>query len=149
MAFDYLQKQTVDKTSTVEYVIEEIAGTPTIRVRPALEYNKPYHAELFKRTSQLRRLMGRKKGADGQRQALTQMRSIDRDLYPEFIIDGWDDGEGPLDRPDGEPVPYSQEVARDFIKALPDWIFDRMRDFCATVSNFSEVMEDPEELGNS
>ena len=152
MAFDYLQKQAVDKTSTAEYTFEEIEGAPTIRVKPALEYNKPYHAELFKRTARLRRLVGRKKGAEGRRQVLSEMRRIDRELYPGFIIDGWDDDQGPYDKPiseGGQRIKYSPEIAADFIKALPDWIFDPCRDFCATVSNFAEVIEDPEELGNS
>ena len=44
-------------------------------------------------------------------------REQDRDLFPKFVIVGWD---GVLDS-DGEPVEFTKENCADLLAALPDW----------------------------
>lgn len=69
----------------------------------------------------------------GEANALGMARDLD--LYPKFIIQGWED----VVDDDGVPVAFSEENAREFLQALPQWIFDSIRLFAVQASNFVDA----------
>lgn len=64
-------------------------------------------------------------------------RRRDLDLYPIHIVTGWDD----VYDEDGAPVPFSQDACREFLDAIPNWIFDDIRMHCVQAINFLDDEE--------
>ena len=141
--FSNLQQYEITADKTVKYEMSDIqmnGKTPFLMVKPATEANKPFAK------SQLARSNKRIKIASARGvslEALEANRADDRDLYPKHIITGW----GNVFDNEGGEVPFTGENCKEFLEALPGWIFDSLRSFCATPSNFSGVV-DGEELGN-
>jgi len=69
-------------------------------------------------------------------------REEDRDLIARYIVRGW---RGVRNRQDQE-VSHSAEAALALMRALPDWLFDRLRRFVTTEENFVVAALDPEEV---
>jgi hypothetical protein len=69
---------------------------------------------------------------------LKENREEDRELYPLYIIKGW---QGMLDGDTGEEVKFSKTEAAAFLEALPDWLFDDIRNFCGNPGSFTETMD--------
>jgi hypothetical protein len=57
----------------------------------------------------------------------------DLDLYPQHVVVGW---ENVFDTA-GEAVPFSHGACAEFLRAIPSWIFDEVRLFAITASNFT------------
>jgi hypothetical protein len=136
MNFSHLKNLDV-KGKTADFVIYQINGEPTITLKPATEANKPYFNAVLKRSR--RNMRAVQSGAINQ-VMIKENREQDRDLFPRFVVVGWD---GILDS-DGEPVEFTKENCADFLAALPDWLFDEVRDFAGKSSNFSGEMPDIE-----
>ena len=130
----------IDKTS--EFALTDIDGQPTLTVKAANEFNKPYfNAVLKKSKTSMKRL---NKG-DVDASFLEKNRDLDKALFPGLVIVGW---EGITDA-SGQDVPFSESACKEFINMLPGWLFDKVRTFCSNNANFVDEVEDiDEKLGN-
>jgi len=137
MDFKHLEKLDV-KGKTADYTLYQIAGEPKLKLKPATEANKTYFNSVLKRSR--RNVRAVQAGAINQ-SMLEDNRKEDRELYPKYVIVGWD---GVKDS-SGNSVEFSEENCSDFIAALPDWIFDEVRDFAGRSSNFFGETIDIEE----
>ena len=105
--------------------------------RIAGEANKPYYsALLLKAGASARRLRSNANRLTPE--MIAQNRQQDIDLFPKFVLTGWEgpDGSvGPVDA-SGEPVAYTEDACRAFLSALDDTDVDFIRNEFATVTNF-------------
>ena len=129
MSFNYLKKHDIG-SEPVEYPLYQIGGEPVLLIRPAGEKNKPYHNALLKRNAKLAARF--RAGTKITREMLKENREHDRALYGKHIIAGWDN----IVDDTGVEVSYSPEVCSQFLRSLPDWIFDDIRVFAANPANF-------------
>ena len=141
--FSKVSEQYSPKARSVRFALplEAAPGAPqpTLLVRYAGDTNNGWRNAIAKfnaKTGLARKaVQGRSREAD--RLALER----DIELYPEHIISGW---EGIVDD-DGQQVSFSREACREFLEALPQWIFDDVRIFCSTATNFIAGSEPTEE----
>lgn len=134
------------KTST--FTFDTLDGKPTVQCRFAGEYNKPYFSK-FIAGSEVAKSARKGGKIKVSARVFEQTRDLDKKLYPESVVFGFVEGEEPIDTGGGR-VPYTTENCRDFLAALPDYMFDELRTYCSDLDNFgSDYIEDPEELGNS
>lgn len=149
--FDYVsQFSTAQAMSWVD--MPELGERARIRVRPATQEGNPayYNAMLRlggKRARQLART-GVISVAD-----LEKNRLDDRQLYPKFVIDGWEYVETAEDRhrptAEKEYVDYTRDAATELCEKLPAHLFDRIRNHAATEENFypeDQLPPEPEDL---
>ena len=129
--FSHLNKLAVRNDRTAEYIFYQLQDEPSLTVVSATESDKSYTNSVLKRS---RRTMRRMKGGNITPAMLIEGRNEDRELYPKLIIKGWD---GIVDAK-GKKVKFELENVLSFITALPDWIFDDLREFCGTPINFLE-----------
>lgn len=127
--FSYLQNLEVSATRTSRMTLHEIRGEPTLILKPATEANKPYFNSVLKRSRKYGRAIQAGNMTPG---IIAENREEDRELYPSHIVAGW---EGVVDS-GNKPVKFSEAACRSFLKALPDWLFDNIRMYAATPSNF-------------
>lgn len=143
--FDNLKSFDVQVEKTVRYELNDIqmnGKTPFLMVKPATEANKPFaRAQLLRSNKRVRAAGGRGVSLE----TIEGTRDDDRELYPRFVIEGW----GNVFDTDGTLVEFSVKSCEEFLKALPSWVFDGVRGYCTTPSNFAgNNPEDTEELGN-
>ncbi len=141
--FGNLAQYDVKADKAVRYDVEEIrmAGkTPWLMVKPATEANKPFARAQLKSSNKKLKLSSAR-GITVE--SLEATRKDDRALYPKYIITDW----GNVFDDEGLEVPFNAENCKEFIDAIPDWIFDQMRQFCAVPANFAETA-DEQEVGN-
>lgn len=130
--FGYLSQLDVKSGMTADYTFFTISvngKSPVLTVRPATEATPGYYGELLVRANRSQAI--RAAGAIS-RAVIDDARNEDRDLFPRFIVIGWRDVVGS----DGEEVPFSIENVRDFLTALPDYIFDDFRKWSGQETNF-------------
>lgn len=145
--FGHIKSANLTAEKTVEYTMHQITvngKSPTLIVKPATEINKGYFNALLKRSARLQRKVqaGRVDAA-----TIAENRAEDRELYPQFIITGWRDV---LDE-HGNEVQFTQADCSDFLSAIDNWIFDDLRNFCGTPTNFADGLDVTvvEELGKN
>lgn len=140
--FEHLKKLSPSADKEVPYPLVQIEGEPVLIMVQATEANKKYYNALLKKNSMsIRRLRSQRFNAG----MLAENRNTDRDLFPKFIIKNW---EKVVDA-DGVDVPFTVEDARDFILALPDHIFDDVRNFASDPVNFvDEPLDEEATSGN-
>lgn len=136
MDFTHLKNLDV-KNKTAEYPIFQIAGEPTLIMKPATEANKPYFNAVLKRSR--RNLRAMRAGAVNQAM-IAENREQDRELFPRHVVDGWRN----VTDAKGKEVEFNRENCRDFLDALPDWIFDEIRNFAGDSANFAGDVPDVE-----
>jgi hypothetical protein len=134
MDFSHLKSLDV-RDKTAPYTIHQIAGAPVLTVRPATEANKPYFNAVLKRSRNNVRAL--KAGALSQAM-IAENREQDRELFPRFVVIGWAD----VVDSQGAVVPFTAANCADFLRALPDWIFDDLRNFAGDSVNFAGEMPD-------
>lgn len=66
-----------------------------------------------------------------------ELRAIDRELYPLYVVTGW--VEGTVLSGDGKIVLPSRAAVQSFIGKLNKHWFDQVRDFCSNANNFLKV----------
>lgn len=126
----------------------EIGGkTPYLVLRPATEATKGYYNAVLKRAGKSVKQV--QAGAINAGM-LSENREDDRKLYPQHIVADWgyvkDDGtEKPGMMPDetGKDTPFTKENCAEFLAALPNWLFDDLRQFAGNPLNFVQDGEDP------
>lgn len=133
--FSHLQDLQVSADKTAEFTFFAIKGEPVLTVAPATEANKPYFNAILKRTRSTARRM---KASGGLNAALlAQNRMEDCELYSKFIVRGWSKVQDKA----GKAVPFSAEACLEFLKAIPSYMLDELRNFCAEQSNFLDEDE--------
>lgn len=144
--FSYLNKYDVNESETREYPIVEIESDdglcPTLTVKVATEANKAYRDGLMrdrgtvKSHSRINKKLSEKE--------IQNTRNADRRLYSETVVIGWK----AVPDVSGNPVEFNVENCRQFLEALPNWVFDRLRMFCTDPANFTQVIDTEEKAGN-
>lgn len=136
--FGKLNELTVTANTTAECKLFHITvngKSPILVVAPATEVNKPYFNEQLRRVSSSVKQV--KAGAINA-SMLEEGRDDDRELYPKFVIKGWRDM---LDHETGEEIKFSRKVCEEFLQALPDHVFDYIREFAANTSSFTGMVD--------
>ena len=134
MDFSHLKQLDV-KNKTASCPLYQLAGEPVLTVKAATEANKPYFNAVLRRSR--RNIKAVQAGAINPAM-IAENREEDRELFPAHVITGWT---GVLDAR-GEEVPFSREACAEFLQALPDWIFDEMRNFAGNAANFTDTVID-------
>lgn len=134
--FSHLSKYEVKADRRIKYVIDDIEGEPILILAPATSENKPYYNKVLRKTAKNPMKAIKKINAGTVR----ENRDQDRILFANYVIKGWKrvvDGEG-------KEVEFSKENCFEYLTALPDWIFDQVRNYAATPDNFidEENIED-------
>ena len=127
--FEHLGKLDVKDKNVVDYVIFQIESEPVLKLKPATEANKPYFNAVLRGS---RKNMRAIRSGSINAIMLEENRAQDRELFPKHVVAGWEK----VTDSDGKPVPFSEENCQDFLRALPDWIFDEIRDFAGNAANF-------------
>ena len=120
----------VTKDNVMEYPLIELAGEPVLILRSATEGNAGYMNGLLRLTGVADG--GRRKKIVIDAAMMEETREHDKTLYPENVIVGW---KGVVDA-EGNEVKFSVKVAKEYMAALPSWIFDRIRTFASEPENF-------------
>lgn len=150
--FGTLKKTLAISSDAVRFVLAEIEWDPrpVLHVKSA-SYGNPdwtsYVVELAaanaaerKRKARLARAGGKDPEEDRlTAESIAKDRQQDRDAFPGRVVVGW---EGVIDDT-GKPVPFTTEDCREFLNALPDDVFDRLRAFVQDANNFRAVAVDP------
>lgn len=129
---DFSNVKNIKVDNVVEYRLAQIelgGKIPSLFVVHAGDTSPRYHNAFLKS------LKGKtRQFATGNVNAvmLAEMRAADRELYPKYIIKNWKDV---IDNV-GDQVPFNPENCRQFVEALPDVIFDEIRNFCGQYNNF-------------
>lgn len=134
--FSHLSKYEVKADRLIEYVLDDIEDEPVLFLSPATSENKPYYNKVLRKTAK-NPLKAIKKINAG---TVRENRDQDRALFAKYVIKDWKkifDGEG-------KEVEFSEQNCFEFLEALPDWIFDQVRNFAASPENFIDdaIIED-------
>lgn len=136
--FNNIRKQAkVDTTTTVPFEFEALEGCPVVHVIAATKENKPYINALLERTQTPKRRRKQRQQFDPDEaiKMLEKQAEIDVELYPQFVIKGW---ENVVDDK-GNAVPFSVEAAREFCEAIQGPLFEELQMFCTNYANFTDL----------
>ncbi len=128
--FSDIQQQ-AETRQTARFTFYEIRGEPWLETVPATERNKPYFNALLKSQRRNRRTL---RPGSITVDTLKRSRDEDRALYAKHIVKGW----GNVQDAKGKAVAFSEDACADFLKALPDWLFDMLREFASDPQSFVE-----------
>jgi hypothetical protein len=119
-----------------------IAPGAAVELKFAGEGNPGYFNALLARAGKRARKVQQKGGPLIDASMLAENRKEDRELYPHHVLVGWRGIQvaGPGGFANVDPT---LENRKEFCAKLPDWIFDRIRDFAARPERF---LDDGEEL---
>lgn len=134
--FGYLAELEVSLERTQEYPLSRIMVgglVPVLLLAPATDANKPYYQALLHRANKVAR-MSRTGGVSAD--VLEESRDEDRGLYPKYVVKGWRN----VADASGKLVVFSVPNCEDFLRALPNWVFDDVRTFCGTPANFVDYV---------
>ncbi|KFH18436.1 hypothetical protein ELZ19_06675 [Brucella abortus] len=127
--FSHLKSLDVQGTATAEMQLHALEGEPTLTLAPALESNKPFFNASLKASRKNMRAIRNGNVTGG---LLEETRDEDRRLYAQHIVRGWKGVRNSA----GKDVPFSRELCAEFLEALPNWLFDEIREFAGTPANF-------------
>lgn len=127
--FAHLKKLDVSGTQTAEFHMHAIDGEPVLVMAPAMESNKPYFNASLKSSRKNMRSIRNGNVSAGM---LDETRETDRELYAAHVVKGWKN----VTDASGKPVQFTREVCAEFLAALPNWLFDEVREFAGTPANF-------------
>lgn len=146
--FAHLEKYAVKGETLTWFTLHQVAGGPKLQIAPATEANKPFFNALLRRQRKNVRAL---QSNSITTELLDDSREEDRSLYAKFIVRDW---RNVVDSK-GKTVPFSHDNALAFLQALPDWLFDDLRQYAGNPANFTEdsTAVDPAEVdelaGNS
>lgn len=127
----YEKLSTSGKTSTFTIHSVTVNGkSPKLIGRFAGESNTGYYNQLLKRSFQYAQQVAANAVTAAM---LDENRAEDRALYPEFVIEGWEN----VTDSKGKPVDFSTEDCKDFLESLPGWVFDEVRGHFSNPRNFA------------
>jgi hypothetical protein len=134
--FDHLKK--FEGEATAEYAMPELGTDAKIEVRQASESNKHYFNALLRAAgNRPRQITAQKLDA----KEVVKNRNEDRRLFAKYVIVGWsgveDAGATPKEElNDDGTIRFTTDLAAELCEKLPGHLFDLLRHFAATVSNF-------------
>lgn len=131
MSFNHIRKLAVAPSATSKFIFYQIQSRPSLTVKPTGEANPQYMNAMFKRSKGVAR---RLRAGDLSVDLLEETRDIDLQLYPKFVVTGWDD----VETDSGEEAPFNADLVGQFLEALPDDMFDELRAHCGDLSNFRD-----------
>lgn len=139
MSFSHLSK--LEIKDGVWFTLSAIKGEPQFLCSPAGEKNKPYFNAVLRESRKHARALAK---GNMTSEMLEENRARDRVLFPLHVVKDWkrvvDDR--------GEEVPFSKEACAEFLKALPDWLFDELRDMTQSTQNYVESGDVSQLAGN-
>ena len=127
--FSHLKQYEVNGVEPVRLELDMIRDAPVLHLLPATRHNKPF----------LNAAIASKNG---------KTKMTDLELIGTHCLPRW---EGVRNRK-GEEVDCTPENAVAYLRALPDWIFERVAKFVAEPSNFAGELDEEsvtEAAGNS
>jgi hypothetical protein len=138
MSFDYLNRLQPELSKTARYTLSMISTdngetNPVLIVRPATDVNKPYTNEQMKMA---RRNAAAMRAGGATLAMLEANRDNDRELFAKYVVTDWEH----IVEDDGKVLKFSVDACTDFLKSLPNWIFDDLRSFCGSSSNFVDAV---------
>lgn len=138
--FSNLKLLDVTDDTTAEYGFPFIPGNPSIILAPAHDSNEAFLNERLrlsiergeKATLEVR---GKQKKTTPEeiKRTIEEDREQDRRLIAHTCARGW--GVAPKDV-DGNQPEFSPENCYDFLRALPDYMLDPLRNFAVNIYNF-------------
>lgn len=139
--FSNLSRQQVSADDTAVYEFFDIDMVDaSVVVSTSARSNKPYNAALIAlMIPQQRRVQGGKINA----QFLDKYRNDLVPLYAKHVLKNWAN----IVDAEGAQVPFSQENAEGFLRALPAQVFDALFEFCDNERNFRDT--DVEDLAKN
>jgi hypothetical protein len=137
MSFNHLKRLAVTVEMTAEFPLHQLIGEPVLILAPATSANKDYFNGLLRRSRKnLRQIQAQSIDTS----LLDENREDDRILYSKHVVKGWrkivDDT--------GSLVELNEASCLEFLKALPDWLFDDVRTFASNPRNFLDDLPDEE-----
>lgn len=140
--FDNLRKLELSSEMTAEFTLFQVEGEPVLTLTVANEVNKPYFNELLRMS---RKNRGRSTANVINSATVKENRDNDRELYPRYIIRSWKNVKDTM----GNQVEATPENFKEFVDALPDWLFDELRTFAMDIQNFLPTAVDAEEVAGN
>lgn len=141
--FEHLKaREIAGKTAWIS--LPAVSEDAALQIRPAAESNHGYQNAILRKAAQRKRSTMAMPSVS----QLENSREEDRALYPQHIIVGW---KGIVDS-SGLPVQFNTENCIALCKALPGWIFDRVRVAAMTPETFlgeDEDVIDPEKIAGN
>lgn len=160
--FSQLRKLDITGSTVVEYRFPDIPGEPSIMVAPATDANEVFLNERIRfnaeRAAKQAKMPPRKDviGTESTNPQVTidqieASREADRVLLSRCCGKAW--GTPPVDV-NGDTPEFNEANCYDFFKALPNWLFDPLRQFVQNIYNFvprvtSLDPDDADAVGNS
>jgi hypothetical protein len=120
---------------TARFDMPQVAPGAYLILRPASDANPQYQAGMLRMSGKRNRKIatsGEISDADAAKD-----RDDDRSLYARFVIVGW----GGITTKDGEDVEFTPASCKQFLKQLPNWLFDRVRLFAMRPERFLDEDE--------
>ena len=136
--FSQLAKLDVVATKQVEFVLDVVPGSPKLFCANATDANKRFldlKLKLATKSNAKKRQLAAGKITSS---FMSDDRDEDRVAFAQTVIVGWDG----VKNAKGEPVAFTQEECLAFLNALPDWLFDEIRNFCKNPVNFVDLPDD-------
>ena len=136
--FSNLKPLHISEETLAEYTFDDIPGEPSIWLAPATDANPHYQGERL-RVSIERAEAAEKAPRNRKRKVALTVddieadRELDRELLARCCAKKW--GTPPKDVNGKEPE-FSEANCYDFFKALPNYMFDPLRNFVANPFNF-------------
>ncbi len=140
--FGQLKALEVTADKTAEYTLYQVEGEPTLIMAPATESNIQLFNAALKRAG---RAANRVLAASKTLASIKEGRAQDRELYAWYVVKGW---RKVVDVNDDD-VPFTRENCHDFLRALPDYIFDDVREYARTPANFVDELPDTEDVAEN
>lgn len=141
--FGQLRALEVTADKTAEYTLHQVQGTPTLILAPATESNVPLFNAALKHAGKAANRA--KAGAEKTLGTIKEGRTQDRELYSRFVVKGWRD----VVDVNGDEVPLTRDNCLDFLTALPDYMFDDVREYSREPSNFVDELPDTEAVAEN
>lgn len=138
--FEHLSKLQLSENITVDYPLNGLRGTPTLKLAPATADNKPFFNEVLR----LARTNKTPKAKNISYDLVQEGREKDKSLFAKYVLKGWSG----IKDSEGKEVPFTVANAQAFLSALPDWIFDEVRTFAGIPENFVDDTPEDEEIKN-
>ncbi len=143
--FSQLQKAAVTEESVHRFEMHLFAGDsgaiPTLLCRPATEVNKAYFNAKLKWGAKRAR---HRRDVKVTTHLLATDRDFDRDQYAKSVVFGWEN----IVDAKGKAVKFSAETCAEFLKVLPDDVFDDCRGACGSASTFRGEVDVEDLAGN-
>lgn len=129
MQFSNFTPKQEPTTGTATYTFLDLAGEPSLEVRPATRANKEYFNALLRRMGKLRKSLER---GDMTVEMIEKQERMVRELYAQYVIIrlvGWTDAEG-------NEVESTSETIKALMEQLPDAQFEDLAEFVGDEDNF-------------